>query len=180
MGLGDEDLRGMDPGTAKEYVFHFITALKLAEKKLAEQEAACAKWQNRAALARDKAAPDLAAEADAEAERIKTQIRALDAEIAELRGKIEKMRRQLPGLAARERSIDPDLLEQELLIALGRGAGEEGPGSPGGMPQTEKALAEIDAQAALDALKRRMGFGGGTGGDTGGDAGGDAGGGTAP
>jgi hypothetical protein len=173
MAPADEDLRGMDPGAAREYIFHFITTLKVAEKKRAEEEAARAKWQNRAALARDAGEPALAAEAEAAAERAKTQIETLTGEIADLRGKIEKMRTQLPGLAARERRIDPDLLEQELLIALGRDPGEEGPGSAGEAARTEKVLAEMDAQSALDALKRRMGLaaGGHTNGDnTGGEA----------
>jgi len=61
------------------------------------------------------------------------------------------MRRQLPGLAARERSIDPDLLEQELLMALGQTGEEAG---------TERAFQKLEkeksADEALDALKARM------------------------
>jgi phage shock protein A len=172
----DEDLRGLDPEAARDYIFHFITALRMTEKKLAGEEAAYAKWQNRAALARDKAEPALASEAEAAAGRVKTQIETLEGEITELRGKIEKMRTQLPGLAARERRVDPDLLEQELLIALGRSPGEEGPESAGGTARTEKALAEMDTQSALESLKRRMGLAAadrandGNAGSSGGDA----------
>ena len=61
------------------------------------------------------------------------------------------MRRQLPGLAARERSVDPDLLEQELLMALGRSSEEAA---------AEKAFQELEkedsAEAALQVLKAKM------------------------
>jgi hypothetical protein len=150
-----EDLRGMDAGAAREYVFHHITALKLSEKRYRELDEEYAKWTGRAELARGRDAPDLAREAQAEAARAEACREALGAEIAELRGQIEGMRRQLPALAARERSLDPDLLEQELLIALGKNPGEE---EPEGTAQTERGFAEMDAQAALESLKKKMGL----------------------
>ena len=83
------------------------------------------------------------------------------AEADELRSGVERMRRQLPGLEARRRTIDPDLLEQELLIAAGRMPGDEG------AAETERRLAELEkssgADAALEELKAKMGLGGGTG-----------------
>lgn len=170
----DEDLRGMDAEAAREYIFHFITTQKLTEKKIGELKAAQAKWRDRAELARSKAMEDLAGEAEAEAERAGTQISALEAEAGELGRKIETMRSRLPGLAARERRIDPDLLQQELLITLG-GEGEEGgsppPGStgkpPAGLNQTNRAFAEMNAETALESLKRKMGLAGGLAGGSG-------------
>jgi hypothetical protein len=64
------------------------------------------------------------------------------------------MRTQLPGLAARERSIDPDLLEQELLISAGHLPGD------GEKVKNERILRELqkdnDAETALAKLKAKM------------------------
>jgi hypothetical protein len=80
----------------------------------------------------------------------------LAAEAAGLRESIERMRRQLPGLAARQRSIDPDLLEQEMLIALGRNPGDEAAvGLERKMAGLEKTAGAADA---LAALKAKMGL----------------------
>jgi hypothetical protein len=55
------------------------------------------------------------------------------------------MLRRLPGCAARERSVDPDALLQELrLLAESEDA------------EMRRAIAEADADAALAALKERM------------------------
>jgi phage shock protein A len=144
----------MDTAGAKEYVFHFITALKLTEKRRAALEAEKEKWRRREELARGRGAEDLAAGARGEAERVEAEIESLSAEEAELKSQIEAMRRQLPLLAARERSVDPDLLEQELNIALGKDlAGDKMPGLG-----LERNFEGMDADAALNALKARMGL----------------------
>ncbi|MDR3337910.1 MAG: PspA/IM30 family protein [Treponema sp.] len=149
-----DDLQGLSPADAKEYIFRNIAALKLMEKEQADLKAAFDKWKGREELARSKNAPDLAEEAGSEAGNVQAKLDALEGEAAELRALIENMRRQLPGLAARERSIDPDLLEQELKIALGETPGEEN--------SEKKVKQEIDAlntEAALEALKAKMGLG---------------------
>jgi hypothetical protein len=163
-----DDLSGMSAAAAKEYVFQHITALKLTEKARDGCLADLDKWEKRAELARSRGAPDLAAEAEKEAGRVRAKAEGLLAEIADLGAKIEKMRRGLPALAARERTVDPDLLEQELLIALGKNPGDEIPagGSGGGFKG-------LEAAAALEALKAGMGGVSGSGGD-GGAAGGKA------
>jgi phage shock protein A len=150
----------MNSAGAKEYVFHFITALKLTEKKRAALEAEKEKWRRREELARDRGEEDLAAGARGDAERVEAEIDSLSAEEAELKSQIETMRRQLPLLAARERNVDPDLLEQELNIALGRDLAEDKPPRPG----LERKFEGMDADAALDALKARMGLAGAAGG----------------
>jgi hypothetical protein len=69
------------------------------------------------------------------------------------------MRRRLPGVAARERRIDPDLLEQELLITLGRMPGEgEGPAGEGAALPGDDAFKDAEVGAALAALKAKMGL----------------------
>jgi hypothetical protein len=144
-----DDLSGMSAAAAKEYIFHHITALKLAEKDRDGLLAELDKWEKRAELARGRGVPDLAADAEKEAGRVRARAEGMLAEIAELRVKIEKMRKELPALAARERSVDPDLLEQELLIVLGKNPGDEI--TAGG------DFKVVEAAAALEALKAKMG-----------------------
>jgi len=65
------------------------------------------------------------------------------------------MRRQLPILAAQTRSIDPDLLEQELLMAVGFLPGEEE------KAKSERTFSQMEKEAAADdallQLKAKMG-----------------------
>jgi phage shock protein A len=141
----ETDLAGLRAADAKAYIAQYLTTLKLTEKKLAECTAEEAKWRDRVALARSKGIEDLAQEAEKQMERVTEQKNSLSAEIAELKSQIEIMRKQLPGLAARERSVDPDLLEQELLMATGYSPGEED------LAATDRRLKELEQSATLDA-----------------------------
>jgi len=145
------NLAGMSAAAAKEYILGFAAALKLTEKEIRSLEEDAAKWQGRAGLARSRGMSGLAAEAEREAAGTAARLDTLREEARTLKNQIDSMRRQLPGLAARERSVDPDLLEQELLMTLGQ-SGEEA--------KTEKAFRELEkedaADAALQALKARM------------------------
>ncbi|GHV94406.1 hypothetical protein AGMMS50293_07260 [Spirochaetia bacterium] len=148
------DLSGMAPAAAKEYLFGFISTLKLTEKQAQDLDAELSKWTSRVALANSRGRLDLVQEAEQEVERIKSRQQQLIAEAGELKLQIEEMRRQLPLLAARERSIDPDLLEQELLMAAGYLPGEED------KARSDRLFSDIEkeasADAALLALKAKM------------------------
>jgi phage shock protein A len=154
MEQSPEDLNGMGAADAKEYIFHHITTLKLTEKKHEELKGEHEKWLARRTLAKSRGAEDLAIAAQGEADKIRAEREAIEAEIADLKARIQRMRDQLPGLAARERSIDPDLLEQELLIALGYTPGEET------KPDLERQFQAAEADAALEALKAKLKTGG--------------------
>jgi seryl-tRNA synthetase len=123
--MDDFNLNGMSVSAAREFIFAHITTAKLNEKKSAELEAEHDKWQKRVGLARSSGDEPLASEAEKAAAEISAKIETLKSENAELKTNVERMIRQLPGLAARERSIDPDLLVQELLIAAGFNPGDE-------------------------------------------------------
>lgn len=157
MELSPDNLYGMTPAAAREYVTAHVATKLLNEKKLAELDAALKKWTERAALASGKGMADLAAAAEAEAARAGAERDRLAAETRELEAQIESMRRQLPGLAARERSVDPDLLEQELLIAAGRTPGDDAEASAA---DAAVKFAELEKHAAADeqlaALKARL------------------------
>lgn len=140
-----DDLTGMTTDQAREYVAAHLESLKLTEKKLAELDAEIAKWRDRVALARGKGTEDLAQAAEAEAARLEADRERIGAEADELRAQIDRMRHQLGALPAKERSVDPDLLEQELLIAAGRMPGEED------AVRTERAFAALEKESAADA-----------------------------
>ncbi|GHU77432.1 hypothetical protein AGMMS49992_25260 [Clostridia bacterium] len=149
-----DDLTGMNPEAAKDYILQFITTLKITEKQLEELKPEERKWEGRVALAGEKNEAGLQKEAQNELEKIKTKRLSLEGEAAELKTQIENMRRQIPGLAARQRSIDPDLLEQELLIALGRMPGDEK------IAAADREFAKLEKERAthdaLEALKAKM------------------------
>lgn len=140
-----DDLTGMSVDQAREYIAAHLASLKLTEKKLAELNAAVEKWRGRSRLAADKGAAELAAEADAEAARLEADAVRIGAEAEELRNMIAGMRRQLGALPASQRSIDPDLLEQELVMAAGGIPGDENP------DRTARKIAEMEKDAAADA-----------------------------
>lgn len=152
--MDDADISGMNPADAKNYIFNFISTLKLTEKKNLSLDEELLKWQSRIDLASSKGKPELAAEAEKEKNRLLEEKAALVSELELLKQQIEKMRRQLPLLASRERSIDPDLLEQELLIAAGNLPGDEE------KVRIEREFREMEkmqtVNAALDELKSKM------------------------
>ncbi|GHT84707.1 hypothetical protein FACS1894137_08070 [Spirochaetia bacterium] len=140
----------MGAADAKEYIFHYISTLKLTEKRHGELTGEYEKWIARISLAKSKGAEDLALAAQGEADKVRIARDALETEIAGLKDRIQHMRGQLPGLAARERSIDPDLLEQELQMTLGHTPGEEK------AAELERQFASAEADAALEALKAKL------------------------
>ncbi|MDR0563299.1 MAG: chromosome partitioning protein [Spirochaetaceae bacterium] len=150
------DLTGMSVAEAKEYIAHHYITLKLTEKKRQELAEESAKWASRIQLARAKGAEDLALEAEKETANLKAQSDRLDAELEELKAQISRMRDQLRVLGSRERTVDPDLLEQELIIAAGYMPGEEEKAA------ADRRFRELEQEAAADealqALKAKMGL----------------------
>jgi phage shock protein A len=151
ININPDSLKGMSAADAKNYIFGFIATLKLTEKEIRSLEDEAVKWANRVELALSRGMDELRLEAEREAEKIKTRLAVLRDEERSLKDSISAMRQQLTGLAARERSIDPDLLEQELLMALGRTEEEDA---------TEKAFEKLEkeksADDALEALKAKL------------------------
>jgi len=135
----------------KEYILGLITTLKLTEKDIRSLEEEAAKWKHRADLARSRGMEELCREAEKETERIIQKLTTLQEEAKELRNQINEEARKLPVLAAGERSIDTDLLEQELLMLLGKTQEEA---------ETDRAFRELEknsaAESALEALKAKM------------------------
>ena len=155
--FNDANLSGMSPVEAKEYILNFISTLKLTERQIQNLDDEIAKWKPRVELANSRAQPELAAEAEKEINKLTEKQSVLKNEAEQLKAQIEEMRRQIPILAAKERSIDPDLLEQELLIAAGYLPGDEE------KVRQERKFREMEkdavADAALAELKAKIGKG---------------------
>jgi phage shock protein A len=148
----------MNYNETQEQLRAYIATLKLTERKYAELGSELSKWEKRAELARDSGQADLQSLAEAELLRLKAQQQKLADEIADYKGQIEKLRTELPLLAAQSaaqrRSVDPDLLEQELLIAGGYNPGEEEKAAADRIfAETEK---KAFAEDALASLKKKM------------------------
>ena len=138
-------------GSGKSTMMNILGCLDVPSEGSYVLDSVDVKEQSRAELARSQAAGELLAEAEKEAERTNEKLLRLREEERVIKEDINAARRQLPGLAARERSIDPDLLEQELLMALGNTEEEA---------KTERAFRELEkdsaADSALEALKAKM------------------------
>ncbi|MDR2193432.1 MAG: PspA/IM30 family protein [Treponema sp.] len=151
----EDDLSGMTPASAREYIARYVTTLKLQEKEGEKLAANLSLWEARVNLARSKGAEELVLHAEKEVADIRERKAALEAEIETLKSQIEKMKKQLPALEARVRSVDPDLLEQELLMAAGYLPGDE---EKAAVNRNLKAMEKsASADAALAALKKKMG-----------------------
>ncbi len=169
MSMDDTNLTGLDLEAAKEYIFAYSVDLKRLDKSAADSRAELERWKGRVALVEGKLAsapadPSLAALAEAARAKVAEEegrLSALEAERSELRGKIGRMREQLPMIKARERSVDPDRLLAELQLMTGELLGDEG---ERGAAATEADFAKLEAgakaDADLEALKRRAGSGG--------------------
>jgi phage shock protein A len=156
--MQQDNLFGMNIHDAKQYIVQHLIQCKLNAKKIDELNQEIEKWNRRVELARSKNENDLANEAQRKVDQLRAECETLTTENDDLKNVIDSMRRQLPRLAASERSIDPDLLEQELLIAAGYNPGDE---EKVGL---NKKFADLEkdslADAALDALKTKMQNGG--------------------
>ncbi|MDR0624831.1 MAG: chromosome partitioning protein, partial [Treponema sp.] len=84
-----EDLSGMDAVGAREYILNVITTRRLTEKKIRELDEELALWDSRISAARSRGQDDLAAEAEAAAEKIKERRTKLAEEAAGLRCQID-------------------------------------------------------------------------------------------
>lgn len=139
------DLTGMDPRDAREYVYQYLVALKKtrADRDKAAEEVEV--WRHRVDLARGHDRSDLEAEAltmldDARSryESLTAETRALEKDVMDLKDRLHRLEE------APSRTIDAEALLSQL---------ESVAGTP---DTTSEAVRELEADAALEELKRRM------------------------
>jgi phage shock protein A len=141
----DTDIDSLDYGSAREYVLAFLTSLKQTERERAIAEEELVHWEHRVKLADNRGEPQLKKLAAGRAAELRERATRLAAEEQGLRRRVAVLRKKL--LVLRERAsftVDADdLLSQLRLLA----------GEPGTL---DLALKDLEAQAALEALKRKQ------------------------
>ena len=141
----DTDIDSLDYGSAREYVLAFLTALKQAERERAVAEEELVHWLQRVKAADSRGEPQLKKLAAARAAELREAATRFGAEEQVLRRKTAVLRKKL--LVLRDKAsfaVDAD----DLLAQLRLQAGE-----PGTLDQEMK---ELEARAALEALKRKQ------------------------
>jgi hypothetical protein len=147
------DLRGMAPAAARAYVVGHIASLSAYRKDIAKLDDGIVLWKNRVGLAVSAGKAELESAAQAKLAELESERARLAGEAEDLRAQIEEMKRQLPGLSARMRSVDPDQLLAEMSLALDDVDGEKAESR-----RAEAEAASLSADAALAALKAKMGI----------------------
>lgn len=166
--MDDENLSGLDLAAAKEYIFAYAVDVKRLDKDIATAQGELERWKGRVALVEAKmAAGDTSVAALAQAARAKVEeeggkVATLEAERADLRARVTRMREQLPYIKASERSVNPDQLLAELQMMTGELLGDEVGGRSVVASNADFARLEAGAKADsdLEALKRRAAEGG--------------------
>ncbi|MDR1420244.1 MAG: chromosome partitioning protein [Treponema sp.] len=159
----NSDLSGMNTTEAKEYILQHIVSLKLVRKEMEKLEENLSKWNLRTELACSKGETGLALEAKKEAEKIQALRMKLSGDAEELRNMIDRMIQQLPGVTEQKQAspggtdletVDPVMLEQELLMASGYLPGDE---KKAEIDRTMKKLeADNIVEIELAKLKEKM------------------------
>jgi phage shock protein A len=142
----DTDIDSLDHASAREYVLAFLTALKQTEKDRAIAEEELLHWERRVKLAENRGEPQLKSFAAGRAAELREQAARLRAEEQALRRKVAVLRQKLAVLRERASfAVDADALLAQLRLLAGE---------PGTL---DLELKELEAQAALEALKRGQG-----------------------
>ncbi len=142
----DTDLEGLGPREAAEYVLAFITTLKQTEKARAAADDEAALWTRRVELARSKGDDELASQAQARLDQSTAKRATLDAELADLKGKVVVLKEKLTRLRMTGgKSVDTDLLLAQLEVVVGK------------KDELSKTFKDEESNAALDELKKKMG-----------------------
>lgn len=173
-----EELSKLNYQGAIELMVAYSTDIKMQEKELEPLKKEVALWASRVSLAESKALADLAQAARERHGQIQEKIIALENSILELKQDVARLKEALPGLKAKERSIDPDQLLAELSMMTGEAMDPEKAqfdrefaaleGSAGGTSSAGASAPRAEAQSSpkpvspvddtLAALKRKLGL----------------------
>ncbi len=141
----DFDLEGLSKDEARRYVMGFVQSLQTTRKQRAKREAEFATWKSRTKLAAERGETELARQALARAEELQGSLAALKRDERELEFKVGELKRRLANVQQEpELSVDADALLEQLR------------GVVGDDQETKEALAETEAELALEELRRRM------------------------
>ncbi len=131
----------------REYLFSLLTQIKLDAKDLAAREAELKTWQQRMALAQNAGDVQLEAQVQEKIDALQQKIQVLREQAINLKKEAEQLRRDVPLAQASERSVDTDLLEQEILMSAGHSPDSDALEKI----QLDKKLEELERAARIDA-----------------------------
>lgn len=141
----DFDLEGLSLAEATAYVARFITTQKQVARDRSAAEDAVELWKKRVGLAHDRGEIDLARESLARAEEAHTNLVRLKSEEREMNFKVTELKRRLAKIRQEpEFSVDSSALLEQLEGIVGTDHGRS------------DALADAEAEVALEALKKKM------------------------
>ncbi len=163
-----EELSRLDYQGAMELLFAYTTDIKRHEKDMESLGKEIKLWESRVSLAEGKGLADLALAAHAQLDQLKGRLAEIGTSRDELARDSQRIKESLAGIKAKERSIDPDLLQAELSMMTGEALDPD-------KARLERELAALEpggpkaspAENALSMLKRKMGL---VQGDSSGDA----------
>ena len=149
------EISKLDFASAQETLLAYATDIKTHEKDIESSKRDLALWKSRVALAESKGLADLAEAAKKQVAMIEEKLSRIEASRAELAADMQRIKEALPSIKAKERSIDPDLLQAQLSMMTGEALDPDA-------AKLDKELSALDsapkADSALDALKRKMGI----------------------
>lgn len=166
-----EELSRLDQGGAMDLLFAYTTDIKRHEKDMEALKKDAALWASRVSLAESRGMAELAAGAKAQLAGLEARLSEIQASRAELERDAARIKEALPGIKARQRSIDPDQLQAELAMMTGEALDPE----KARLERELKTLVDSpstdnpSAEDPLAALKRKMGLGSVAGGESGED-----------
>ncbi|HCO49643.1 MAG TPA: hypothetical protein DIT55_09590, partial [Spirochaetaceae bacterium] len=103
-----EELSKLDHGAAMDLLFAYTTDIKRHEKDIEALKKDAALWASRVSLAEARNLPELAAGAKTQLSGLEARLSGIQASKAELERDAARIKEVLPGIKAKERSIDPD------------------------------------------------------------------------
>lgn len=150
-----EELSRLDHGGAMELLFAYTTDIKRHEKDIEALKKDVALWASRVNLAESRGMAELAAGAKTQLLGLEARLGEIQATKAELERDAARIKEALPGIKARQRSIDPDQLQAELAMMTGEALDPE----KARLERELKTLADNPSDNdPLAALKKKMGF----------------------
>ncbi len=148
------ELTNLDLESAKGMMLAFATDAKRIEKEISALCGEEAQWASRVKLAQDRGLAELAQAAAARQTELAGKIQALGLERSSMLRDLELLRNYMPGIAAKERSVDPDRLLAEMQMVTGDLLHPEAAAAEAEIKTLENRAGVEDA---LASLKRKMG-----------------------
>lgn len=150
-----EELSRLDYSGAMDLLFAYTTDIKRHDKDIEALKKDIALWTSRVSLAESKGMVELAAGARSQVTQLEGKLAEIEASRAELDRDARRIKESLPGIKAKERSIDPDMLQAELSMMTGEALDPE----KAKLDRELDALSKAESAAdPLEALKRKMGL----------------------